>query len=249
MASPRARRLRCLVLDRTRLGESDLILTLLADSGIQVRAVAKGARKPGGRLAARSELFCETDMLIAQGKSLGIVSQAELVEAHESIRGDLERVSAASAICEIASLTCFEDAPDALLYPLCSRALLACEQAADRNHLDLVAAAYAFKVLAHEGWRPQLDACIECGDSAPTRFSVMGGGVMCESCSRNIEGAEPVDVRQIGWVASLLGSTFDELLGAQVDEMTSSWLVSLAHVWASTHLDARLRAWEFMLGV
>ena len=45
-------RTKAIVLDRTALAEQDLILTLLAESGEELRAVAKGARKPGGRLAA-----------------------------------------------------------------------------------------------------------------------------------------------------------------------------------------------------
>ena len=46
------------MLGHTKLAEQDLILTLLSETGEQLRAVAKGARKPGGRLAARVELFC-----------------------------------------------------------------------------------------------------------------------------------------------------------------------------------------------
>ena len=167
MAGQRSTRVRAIVLGRTKLGETDLILTLLGQDGCQLRAVAKGARKPGGRLAARCELFCEGDYLIAHGRSLGIVSQAELLDAHDAIRGDLDRVSAASAVCEIARLTCYEEAEDPFLHPICSRALRACEEATSRAHLDLVCAAYAFKVLAHGGWRPELDDCVECGTPLP----------------------------------------------------------------------------------
>ena len=42
-------------------------------------------------------------------------------------------------------------------------------------------------------------------------------------------------------------STFDELLAAGPDLKTSSALVLLAYVWATTQLDCRLRAYEFML--
>ena len=43
--------LRALVLRKTKLGETDLILTLLAEDGRQVRAVAKGAAQ--ARVAVR----------------------------------------------------------------------------------------------------------------------------------------------------------------------------------------------------
>ena len=66
MAGSRTYRTKVLVLDKTKFKETDLILTMLDERGRQVRAVAKGARKPGGRLAARCELFC-TCLLYTSG--------------------------------------------------------------------------------------------------------------------------------------------------------------------------------------
>ena len=238
-----------IVLDRTKLAEQDLILTILSQGGSQVRAVAKGARKPGGRLASRVELFCETDFLVAQGRSLGIVSEASLIDAHDGLRGDLDRVSAASAIAEIARLTSFEDMDDAFLYPICAKALWACEQAADQPHLDLVVAAYAFKVLSHAGWRPELTSCIACGDTAVSHFSAPAGGLLCASCAKDVEGATELSTTEMAWLKALIGLRFDELLEAQIDTALAGLLVSLAHSWCAVHLDARLRAFEFMLSI
>ena len=248
MAGRRTYRTRAIVLDRTKLAEQDLILTLLSADGSQARAVAKGARKPGGRLAARAELFCETDFLLAAGRSLDIVSEAQTVEPHARLRGDYERVAAASVVAEVARLTCFEDAPDPFLYPICSRTLRACEEAADRAHLDLVVAAYVWKVLAHGGWRPELSGCCACGDADVSYFSAAAGGALCASCAREVAGAQEVSSSQLAWLRSLLSCTFDELLAASIDDETALFLLGAAHVWAATHLDARLRAMEFYLG-
>lgn len=248
MAGRRTYRTRAVVLDRTKLGETDLILSLLAADGSERRAVAKGARKPGGRLAGRVELFCETDFLLAAGRSLDVVSEASLVEPHARLRGDYERVAAASAVAEVARLTCYEDAPDGFLFPICSRALTACEQASDQAHLDLVAAAYAWKVLAHGGWRPELGGCCACGDADVTYFSATAGGALCASCAREVAGAQELSAGEMAWLRALLGCTFDELLAAEVDSQTAALLLALAHSWAATHLDARLRAMEFLAG-
>lgn len=245
----RTRHTRAIVLDRTKLGESDLILTLLEADGSQGRAVAKGARKPGGRLAARVQLFCELDLLLALGRSLDVVSEAQLLEPHAGLRGELERVSAASAVCEVARLTSFPDAPDAFLHPICARALLACEQAEDQAHLDVVVAAYALKVLSHQGWRPVLDSCVACGEPDVTRFSALAGGALCESCAREVAGAEPVDAAELAWLRALVGATFDELLAAPVEGTLAATLLARAHAWAAAHLDARMRAFEFCLSV
>lgn len=249
MPRGRTRHTSAIVIDRTKLGESDLILTLLEADGSQGRAVAKGARKPGGKLAARVQLFCELDLLLALGRNLDVVAEAQLTCPHAALRGDLSRVSAASVVCEVARLTSFEDAPDGFLRPICSRALLACEQATDQPHLDLVVAAYAFKVLSHEGWRPVTDSCVACGEPSVSRFSALAGGALCESCSREVEGAEPVDASTLAWVSALVGLTFDELLSVAVEAPAASLLLAMAHTWAATHLDSRLRAFEFSLSV
>lgn len=245
----RSIRHRAIVLGRTKLAEQDLILTLLAQSGEQLRVVAKGARKPGGRLASRSELFCEVDLLVSQGRSLGIVGEATLLDAHAGLRGSLERVSAASAIVEVARLTCYEDMQDGFLYPILSRALRACEQAQDQTHLDLAVAAYAFKVLSHAGWRPELAACIACGDGAVSHFSSAAGGLLCASCAKDIEGAVELSSSEIAWLRALIALTFDQLLEAEIDPQTAALMLSLAHTWCAVHLDARMRAFEFLLSV
>lgn len=245
----RTLRQHAIVLGRTKLAEQDLILTLLSSDGSQMRVVAKGARKPGGRFASRSELFCDVDVLVAQGRTLGIMSEATLVDAHEGLRGSLERVSAASAVAEIARLTCFEDIPDAFLYPICSRALKACEQAQDQPHLDLVVAAYTFKVLSHAGWRPELTSCISCGDEALSHFSAMAGGLLCASCAKDVEGALELSTTEIAWMRAMIAMTFDELLEAPIDADVAALMLSLAHSWGAVHLDARLRAFEFLLSV
>ena len=82
--------LRALVLRRTKLGESDLILTLLSEDGSQKRAVAKGARRPKSSFAARTEPFCVIDALCATGRSLDILKEARLVAAHDVLRCNLE---------------------------------------------------------------------------------------------------------------------------------------------------------------
>lgn len=245
MAGRRSERRRAIVLDRTKLAEQDLILTMLSVEGEQIRAVAKGARKPGSRLAARTELFCDVDMLISQGRGLGIVTEANVVDAHEGVRGELEPLSCASAMCEVARMTCYEGMEDRFLHPLLSRALTACEQATDHAHLDMLCSAYIFKVISHCGWRPILGECVACGEDSASRFSVAAGGVLCESCSSEVEGAMPVSNNQLQWMNSLIGCTFDDLVAAHIDSATSMFLLRVAHQWAATHLDCRLRAVEF----
>ena len=249
MAGSRTYRTKALVLDKTKLGESDLILELLAEDGRKIRAVAKGARKPGGRLAARCELFSTADLLLAHGRSLDVVSQAQLVAAPLATSVAYETVSAASAIAETAKLCSFEDAEDPFVFRITERALVCIGASSDGAHLDLIAAAYIFKVLAHVGYRADFSACVACGDADVSWFSASMGGLLCASCARDVAGAEQLGTAEVGWLRALMSSTFDELEAAPIDAPTAVFLLSLAHSWAATHLDARLRALEFLLGL
>ena len=94
---------RCIVLKHTKLGETDVIVTMLASDGSQVRAVAKGLRKPGNRIGARLELFCEADLLLHEGKSLDIVREVKTVATNAVIRDELERTASASVAAELVS--------------------------------------------------------------------------------------------------------------------------------------------------
>ncbi len=254
MAGSRTYRTNALVIDKTKLGESDLILTLLAEDGRQLRAVGKGARKPGSRLAARCELGCAIDALLAHGRSLDIVSEATLLEAPLGSAPSFELLAAASAVLEVARICSFEDAEDAFVYPITARALEVLGgdgmpgAVLDGAHLDLVVAAYVFKLLAHQGYRPDYGSCVSCGDEAVSYFSAAAGGLLCASCASNVPGADEVDAAIVAWLRALMARRFDELAAMPIDAGTATFLAALSHTWAATHLDARLRSLEFLLG-
>lgn len=247
MAGSRTYRTKAIVLDKTKLKETDLILTLVAESGRQIRAVAKGARKPGGRLAARCELCCEVDLLLAHGRNLDVVSQAELIAAPLGARPSYELLMSASAVAEVAEHCTYEDAEDPFVFAITST-VLTFLSAADPAHLDLLVAAFVFKLLSHVGYRPDYSSCVACGDEAPAYFSAQAGGLLCASCASGVPGCESLDRNGIDWLASLIAMRFSELAQAPIDPHTAAHVLGLAHTWAATHLDCRLRALEFLLG-
>lgn len=282
MAGSRTYRTKAIVLDKTKLKETDLILTLLAESGRQVRAVAKGARKPGSRLAARCDLCCEVDLLLAHGRSLDVVSQAELVAAPLGASADFELLAAASAVAEVArhcSFHCsFEDAEDPFVFAITRAALETlsgmktilrdCDLEAQKSAFcendpsrlrsrdidcsarqDMLVAAYVFKVLSHTGYRPDYSGCVACGDEDVSRFSAIAGGLLCDSCASTVAGAVRVDPGAVEWLRSLMALRFPDLAAAPIDAARATQLLSLAHMWAATHLDCRLRSLEFLLGL
>ena len=98
-----------LVLRRQDFGEADRLLTLLTPQHGKLRAIAKGARKPAARKSGHVELFALVDMLLARGRELYIVVQAELQEPFLPLRENLVRSSYASYLAELMDRFAGED--------------------------------------------------------------------------------------------------------------------------------------------
>jgi DNA repair protein RecO (recombination protein O) len=101
------------VLRTTRLGEADRIITLLCRRNGRVRAVAKGIRRTKSRFGARLEPFTHADLLIHPGRSLDVITQAELIRAYgPPLAADYPRYTAGAAMLETAErLTPVEKEP------------------------------------------------------------------------------------------------------------------------------------------
>ncbi|HFQ94137.1 MAG TPA: DNA repair protein RecO, partial [Anaerolineae bacterium] len=73
-------RTEAIVIKRRNFGEADRLLTLFSREQGKIRAIAKGARKPQSRKTGHVELFMRSKFLMAKGKDLNIITQAEMVE-------------------------------------------------------------------------------------------------------------------------------------------------------------------------
>ncbi len=251
MASP-TYATRAIVLRKTRLGESDLIVTLLAESGAQLRAVAKGARKPTSQFASRLELFSETDLLCSEGRNLDVVKEARLVRAHDGLRSSLEHGTAAAPMAELLERMTQVALDEPRLFQASSVALTALEGASIAQ-APAVAGAHLLKTLAFSGLRPSLTACVVCGapitepegSSDAMRFSFHEGGLVCPNC---VHGAEtlPVAASAIAWARFFLGSSFAAIVDEAVPLGSSFAVLRLVQGLVREHVGARLKSLEFL---
>lgn len=100
------------------LGESDRILTILTPDRGLLRAVAPGARKHQSRLGGRSDLFVINEWLVAKGKRLDKVVQAETARTFPKLSQDLGRLTASQYLAEVVLFMALDDGSQADLYHL-----------------------------------------------------------------------------------------------------------------------------------
>ena len=83
-------RVSAIVLKRRDQGEADRLLTVFTRDRGKLTLLAKGVRRQASRKAGHIEPFTQVDLLVAKGKSLDLVTQAETVAAHRALpRGSL----------------------------------------------------------------------------------------------------------------------------------------------------------------
>lgn len=240
--------LRALVLRKTKLGETDLILTLLASDGRQVRAVAKGARKSRSRLGARVEPFSVLDLLLHTGRNLEIVSEAETVETHDALRADYDRTMAASVVVDVLDKGSVEGQEEPQLYDMAAVTLDEME-AAPVEALELLVMAFLLKSLAMHGYRPALDRCAACGGepAGPLAFSIEAGGVLCGTCAAGSSGATPMTPEARDALRRLMRSRMAEIPGLEMPPAVVSEVRWVVRAYTGFHIPARLRALDFYM--
>ena len=215
-----------IVLKKTKLSETDLIITLLCVDGRQVRAVAKGARKPSSTFAARLELFSNVEVLLAEGKNLYIVREAKIIKAYSKIRSDIEKTVCASPAMELLDKATRQSFESENLYQMTVNFLNEVEKIHDSFYLKALCTAHLIKVCSFIGFRPSLANCVVCGEDVSSslenthlklNFSFEDGGVVCLRCSNKTE-VEKMSAQTIKLIHDLIHTKFEDIKLIRVPE-------------------------------
>ena len=221
-----------IVLRTYKLGEADRIIVLLTRHHGQVRAVAKGVRRTSSRFGARLEPFSMIDVQLHAGRSLDVVTQAEIIDPFgRAICADYAMFTCASTMVETAERLSPQQ------YLLLAGALAAMSH---RRHAPgLILDSYLLRALALGGWAPSCYDCALCGAPGPHRaFHVQVGGAVCESCrSAGAVEVEPATMVLLG--ALLSGDWAVADASGQRGRSQASGLVSAYTTW---YLERRLRS-------
>ncbi len=198
-------------------GEADRLLWLFTRELGKIQAVAKGVRKPRSRKAGHLEPFTRVELLLAQGRDLPIVTQAEARDVYQVLREDLVRVGYAAYIIELLDRFTYEEGENAGLYRLL------CETLSRINNAKATAFPvryYEVRLLDLVGFRPQLLSCLVCGGVIKAEdqfFSFEKGGIICPKC-----GLKEASVRQISLPALRILRHFQRSNYAQAQQVALS---------------------------
>jgi DNA repair protein RecO (recombination protein O) len=242
----RSFRVEAIVLRHSDWGEADRMLGLFTREMGKVRAIAKGVRKLRSRKAGHLEPFARTNLLLARGRDLLIVTQAETINAYTPLRENLLLVGYASYVIELLDRFTYEEGENRALYKLLADTL---ERLSARPDPTLVVHYYEIRLLDLLGFRPQLFNCARCEKEIQAQdqyFSAEVGGVLCPSCGSGMPGARPVSLAALKYMRHLQRNSFAEAARATIPAQTNREMEILIQHYLTYLLERNLNTPAFL---
>ena len=253
MNTEKVYRTKAIVLRHSRLGEADKILTLYTPYLGKTRAIAKGILKPTSRKAGHLEVLNHSTLLMARGKNLDIVTQAQTIDSFSSIRSDLNKTFAGFYASEMVDRFTEDEMPSYQTYSLLLDTLDWISEAEDPaiplRYLEL-------QLLELSGYRPELNLCLRCRQplkESTNLFSPVLGGVLCLECGEGEdllrrEGAYyiRISVNALKVMRFLQRSSSENAKRLQVREALMREVESILRRYVTTVLEREVHSTAFL---
>jgi DNA repair protein RecO (recombination protein O) len=240
-------RTEAVVLRRQDLGEADRLITAFSPEYGKLRLVAKGVRRPRSRKSGHLEPFTRVMLLLARGRDLDIITQAEAIDLYANLRTDLLRVGHAAYVIELLDkFTVASSGENQALYRLLLNSLDRLNVGAEPGSTVLY---YELRLLDLVGYRPQLFQCVGC--SAEIRpqdqyFSPEEGGILCSDCGRQRPGSRRISLAALKVLRHFQRSTYASSASVSIRQSVSAEVDALLEDYLSYLLERRLNAPGFL---
>ena len=203
-------RVEAVVLRHSDWGEADRLITLYSREHGKLRSVVKGARRIKSRKAGHLEPFTRVALLLARGRDLWIITQAETLDAFLPIGQDLACTANASYVLELLDRFTIDEGENRALYALLVETL---ERLSSGQDAFLVLRFFELRLLDLLGFRPELLACVKCRKPILAQdqfFSAQQGGVLCPPCGAGGAGVVPLSMTSLKFLRHIQRSSYAE---------------------------------------
>ena len=180
-----------LVVRETQTGTADKIITLLTPSYGRLSVSWKGASSLKKKYSASAQPFAYSTFQLRKKGDYYYVKEAAHIESFINIRYDIERLSLANYICDVACDIAGENEKNEELMRLVLNTFYAISNKPDIPN-DLIKGAFEFRLASQEGFEPDLTVCGNCGKEieGDTYLDVMNGRMICDSCISIIQNPQ-----------------------------------------------------------
>ena len=234
------------VLRHNDWGEADRLLVVFGQAHGKLKVVAKGVRKLRSRKAGHLEPFTRVTLLLARGRDLPVVTQAETVDAYLPLREDLTRTIYASYFVELLDRFTYEEGENRGLYSLLVDTL---GRLASGDPPWRLARYYEVRLLDLLGFRPELSTCVVGGEKIQPQaqyFSALAGGVLCPNCGRDRHEARPISLEALRFLRHFQRSNYAQASRGSPSAETCQEIENLLQYYLTYLLERSLNSTAFL---
>lgn len=234
-----------LVLRATKTGEADRALLLLTPDGL-VSAMAKGALRMRSKLFSGTGLFCYSEFVLFEGKTMHVVDAASVKQVFWGLHEDVERMALAMYYAELAAtLSPTGEEAEAQLRLLLNSLYFLSEGKRPPRQLKAV---YELRAMTLAGFMPDLVACADCAkyEGGAFCFDALRGCLYCAECAAKRDLACNLDTPALSAMRYIVFSEDAKLFSFSVSPQVAQQLGAVTQHWTLVCLNRPLRSLEFL---
>ncbi|HEX6977291.1 MAG TPA: DNA repair protein RecO [Patescibacteria group bacterium] len=141
-----------IILARRNYGEADRVLSVMTDNLGRISLLAKGVRRPKSRKRGHIEVFNLVKFQASEGRGLGLMTEAEVINDYNKLRQDLKKMSVAYFFSEVIGKITREGEPHKELFGLLKDYL---EEICTSSNLRQLRSEFTRKALVSVGFWPE----------------------------------------------------------------------------------------------
>jgi DNA repair protein RecO (recombination protein O) len=253
-----------IILKHTDLGEADRILVLLTPHKGKMRVLAKGVRRPTSKKTGHLEILCHSQLQVAQGRNLDIVTQAQSIEIFPHLRTELWHMTCGFYLAELVERFIEDDTVHLDVYNLLLASLryldidaqalhqqraqgISVENVQEQERTRLLLRYFEIDLLSYIGYEPVLQTCAHCNAELQPEengFTPALGGALCPNCAHL--WAHPLSMNALKVLRLLQRTEWPRVPRFHLDARLQAEIENAMHGLLRFHLERDLKSWSFL---
>jgi len=229
-------------------GESDKLVTFYTPQLGKLTAIAKGAKRSIKRFINKLELFSLLSITYHDQYTIPIISEADLINSHLTIRHTYSSYVQGILMCELIRNWTHENDTDETLFQYVMWFLSHLNRAHKGINYLLLFLAKFYNQL---GFQPSISGCSSCGRLdpmlGPFSFNPSTGGIICQKCSSDAQPLIPLSISTVKLLQKAFELPINKLSRLHFMAKSSSEALHLFKRYDRFLLDRELQSWAFII--
>lgn len=228
------------------IGEADRIITVYTPYIGKLKAVARGVRKPTSKISGHLEPMTYLTMMIANGRTLDIISQVETLNSFPNLRKDLKLISKAIYMADLIDNFSSENESNPTMFQIFLETL----ESLQIGEGEILLRFFEMKLLENQGYLPELYSCVSCNNTLEPETNLFNhsyGGIMCISCFKDgPSDKHPISVNALKVLRHIHKNSYQDIRRVQLSKQLANELSKLLSFYIRHVLERKLKSTEFL---